>query len=259
MMKNKHKKIICFKKRIFSFWKIPRARLSQVRNVFKSYYFFVCGEKWRGLSSTSFNENGVTLKSKPEINNGYFRNSRLVETGAGFTLVELLVAISILSLSILATFTAVSNNIKGQNFAEDQVVAYYLADEGIESIRNIRDNNAIANVAALGAGTAQVSWLNGIDNKCANNACVVDAPLNTVTVCSGNIYTCPVLNMNTTSGLYGYTSGGSWVATQFTRSIYISPVGGSHTTETIVNVVVMWTTNGVSKTYTLSENIKPWQ
>ena len=182
----------------------------------------------------------------------------------GFTLVELLIAISVLALSILATFSAVSNNVKGQNFAEDQVIAYYLADEGIEYIRNVRDQNGIANIAALGSGGSQVSWLNGIAGQASDpcypgKTCIVDSPLHTITSCNGGASTCPFLNINSTSGLYGYTSGSPWVTTQFTRSITISPVNGSLSTEAIVTCTVTWRTNGVTKNYVASEDITEWQ
>lgn len=205
---------------------------------------------------------------KFQISNFGIRTRRLapLETGRasrpqfsmGFTLVELLVAISILSISILATFTAVSSNVKGQNFSEDQVIAYYLADEGIESIRNIRDNNGIANAAALGSGAAQISWLNGINPTCVTTACTADASVQPValTACSSlSPSSCPVLSIKA-SGLYGYGSG---TATQFKRSVVVSAVGGSLATEATVTCTVSWTTNGVAKTYTVSENMKAWQ
>src|SRR5271154_2355010 len=95
-----------------------------------------------------------------------------------FTLVELLVAISILSLSIIATFSAVSNNLKGINFSQDQITAYYLADEGIEFIRNRRDQNDLQNEHDVSIGAGSVNWLAGIASQpgdpCYSTACTVD-------------------------------------------------------------------------------------
>jgi type II secretion system protein I len=175
---------------------------------------------------------------------------------AGFTLIELLVAISILSISILAAYTAVSNNIKGQTFAEDQVIAYYLADEGIESIRNIRDQNNIANIVNQSNGSSQVSWLSGISSACVGTSCSVDSPLLKIAACPGDSTTCPYLNMNTTSGLYGYTASSGWVTTQFKRGISVQIISG---TEIKVMCTVSWVTNGVPKSYVLSENMLEWE
>src|SRR5580704_9830149 len=110
----------------------------------------------------------------------FFQNRKIKnkENKSGFTLVELLVAMSILSLAILATFGAVSNNLRASNFAQDQVTAYYLADEGIEYIHNLRDENGIKNVQALAVGSS-VPWLTGIaqvsgDPCFGGAACVAD-------------------------------------------------------------------------------------
>ena len=45
----------------------------------------------------------------------------------GFTLVETLVAISVLSLSIAGAFTAVQGGIQSSTVAKDQITAFYLA------------------------------------------------------------------------------------------------------------------------------------
>jgi prepilin-type N-terminal cleavage/methylation domain-containing protein len=57
----------------------------------------------------------------------------------GFTLVETLVALSIFSLSVLALMVALGGGLKSANFAKSKITASYLAQEGIELIRNMRD------------------------------------------------------------------------------------------------------------------------
>jgi len=189
-------------------------------------------------------------------------NLKLKITGSkvgrmGFTLIELLIAISILSLSLLATFSAISNNIKGANFSSDEVTAYYLADEGIEYVRNLRDQNAIGNIHAFGTGGTAVPWLSGIANSssdpCFNKVCVADSPNNTLASCSGAASTCPYLKTDPATGLYGYTFS---VTTQFQRSITVTITSA---TEATVASTVTWTTNAVSKSYTVSEIMRAWQ
>ena len=177
---------------------------------------------------------------------------------SGFTLVELLIAMSILSIGILATFGAVSNNLRASNFAQDQVTAYYLADEGIEYIHNLRDENGIKNVQAIASG-GSVPWLSGIaqvsgDPCFGGVACVADSPLNTLTACVGGSSGCPYLLIDPVSGLYGYTS--TWTHTPFQRVITVNVVSS---TEAVVTVTVTWTTNSVSKSYSLSETLQSWE
>jgi prepilin-type N-terminal cleavage/methylation domain-containing protein len=177
---------------------------------------------------------------------------------SGFTLVELLVSISILSIAILATFTAITNNFRSSNFSQDQVIAYYLADEGIEFVRNMRDNNGIKNIQLFGSGGTAVDWLSGIasvsGDPCYGKSCIVDAPSNTISSCTSNTASCPVLRKDSTTGLYGYTA--SWTPTQFKRSVDVTVL---NSTEAKVSVTVSWTTDGVSKNYVLSEMLKNWQ
>ncbi len=174
----------------------------------------------------------------------------------GFTLVEVLVAVSILSISILATFTAVSNAMRATNFTEDQTVAYYLADEALEYIRHKRDSNAIAHISALATG-GSVGWLTGVaqvagDPCSTGKVCYVDVAANTIATCSSTAASCPSLLYNSTSGIYGYVSGST---TQYKRSITITSISA---TEVSVVVQVSWTAQSVTKNYTQTLVLRNW-
>ena len=131
----------------------------------------------------------------------------------GFTLVETLVAISILSLSIIATFTAVQNGIQSSTVAKDQTTAFYLAQEAMEYIKNIRDENALH---TIGTGVT-VDWLTGLSDVPSDpcyfgKVCEIDSPLKQVVSCGSAAVTtsppllCPNLSQNPSTGLFGYTS-----------------------------------------------------
>lgn len=180
---------------------------------------------------------------------------------SGFTLVEVLVALAVLSLSILATFTAVSNSLRATNFAEDQIIAYYLADEALEYIRNWRDNNAISHINQLATG-GSTHWLTGVarvtpDPCFFGKVCYVDVPASTsnaLKTCSSNVTSsCPFVLYNASNGLYGHTSG---VATPYKRSITITSI--TNNTEVSVVVTVLWTTQGVSKSYSQTLVLRNW-
>src|SRR3989344_755955 len=57
----------------------------------------------------------------------------------GFTLVETLIAVSIFSFSILALMAVLFQGISDTGYAKKKMIAGYLAQEGIEYIRNKRD------------------------------------------------------------------------------------------------------------------------
>ena len=57
-----------------------------------------------------------------------------------FTLIETLVAISIFTMSILGLLSVLASGISNTNYAKQKVAATYLAQEGIEYVRNLRDS-----------------------------------------------------------------------------------------------------------------------
>lgn len=59
----------------------------------------------------------------------------------GFSLIELLISFSILSLGIMAVFILMSKNVEYSRFSKDQILASQLAQEGIELLRNLKDND----------------------------------------------------------------------------------------------------------------------
>ncbi|KND48103.1 MAG: putative Type IV pilus pilin [Parcubacteria bacterium C7867-006] len=166
----------------------------------------------------------------------------------GFTLVESLVAIGILSLSIAATFTAVQAGLKTSIAAKDQITAFYLAQEALEYVKNIRDENALH---ALN-GTA--TWLTGLsaistDPCYFGKICRIDVGQSSVSECTLGTGTCPNLNKDSTSGLYGYSSGTTWSTTSFNREIQLTSVSADSIT---VTIRVRWVSGGSNKTFTVN-------
>jgi prepilin-type N-terminal cleavage/methylation domain-containing protein len=74
----------------------------------------------------------------------------------GFTILETLVAISILVLALTAPMVIVSQALKSSYFSRDQITAYYLAQEAIEYLRNTRDNQGLV------ANQNADQWMNNL-------------------------------------------------------------------------------------------------
>lgn len=184
-------------------------------------------------------------------------NVTLSKSSAGFTLIEALVAIAILLIAVVGPLNIVSQSVSTANVGKDQVTAYYLGQEAIEYIRNVRDNNI------LSGG----SWLSGLDPCTAGNTCTIDAVNGIV----GNGLTpaqscqsgsCPVLNVVTnSSGLktYSYTTSGvglTVVPTTFRRTVSITEtIAGK---EAVISVTMSWNTSLVNRTFTITERIFNW-
>ena len=172
---------------------------------------------------------------------------------SGSTIVETLVAISILTLSILGAFTAVQGSLQKSYYAKDQATAFYLIQEAVEYIRNIRDNNGMANIAAITTG-GSVNWLKGIatagDACIFGNWCYIDSPLDSKTACSPNTFAnCPFIKQDSTTGLFGYTNG---TATKFKRAVQLTPINAN---EIVITVQVDWTSGVFSKSIQVKQSL----
>jgi prepilin-type N-terminal cleavage/methylation domain-containing protein len=168
----------------------------------------------------------------------------------GFTIIESLVAITILVLAITGAMSVTQTGISSYIFSKDQIIAFYLAQEGFEQIRNIRDEN----------GLQQQNWLTGISANPADpcyfgNACIVD-PVNSSipTRCTGGSGNCPVLRQNTTTGFFGYDL--SWPTTIFRREISLTQINAN---EISILVTVNWSKGLVNRQFRARENILNWQ
>jgi Tfp pilus assembly protein PilV len=74
---------------------------------------------------------------------------------SGFTLLETLVGLLIFSASILALMSVIGSGVASTQYAKQKIVAGYLAQEGIEYVRNQRDKYMLFNVGGSQAGWDQ--------------------------------------------------------------------------------------------------------
>ncbi len=168
---------------------------------------------------------------------------------AGFTIVESLVAITILVLAITGAVGAIQTGISSYIFSKDQIIAFYLAQEGFEQIRNIRDENGLKNQNWLTSFTA-----NSSEPCFFGNACIVDPVATAVPTRCSAPGSCPVLRQDVTTGFFGYNS--SWPATIFRREILLTSINAN---EVSILVTVDWSKGIVNKQFRAKENILNWQ
>lgn len=183
----------------------------------------------------------------------------------GFTLVESLVAIAILSISILGTYTAVQNSLQFSTIAKDQITAFYLAQEGMEFIKNVRDENALWSINSVANSGLPRSWIYGLSSATTDpcwyggsgtgqKTCTIDSNVGFdnagVVSCGGGFGSCANIKQDTTTGLFGYSSGGTWVATNFKREIQFTQNSAN---EVVVTISIIWTTRGTTKSFQITQ------
>lgn len=171
----------------------------------------------------------------------------------GFTLVETLVAISILMISIAGPYYSVYKAVQTTYIARDKLIATALSQEGIEYVRNKRDSNYLYNLAHP---TAKVDWLNGLSAcKGAGAKCTVDATVSSAPVGCNN-GTCTALYTDTTSNWYTQAQTPNTAVTRYTRSVNITDVTANE--ETIVTVTVSWQNSHITNSIVVTEHLYNW-
>lgn len=78
-----------------------------------------------------------------------------------FTLVEVLVACGILIILVSAVVSLGVTLINSATLSRQRITAYYLAQEGIETVRQIRDSNLVDGDDATGWKTLSYEWPSG--------------------------------------------------------------------------------------------------
>lgn len=192
----------------------------------------------------------------------------------GFTLIEALVAISILTIAVTGPLSLASKGLAYSSYAKDEITAFYLANEAIDVIRNIRDTNIKS-----GKGWLNVPGTSSIDiqvtDKCGgSNGCYFDvwkSPPDLRNAFSTGAEQTTLKTCNS-QGLIRFGYNFDWPysigstecestrldQTDFSRKIYIVPVAysGPEITEIRATVIVSWMTRtGIERNVTITENI----
>jgi len=179
-----------------------------------------------------------------------------IKNQKGFTVLESIVAIMILSLAISGVFAAVQRGLSQSIIAKDEVKAFYLAQEAVEIIRNKRDNNQLSKIN-LGTG----HWLAGISEN-SGDACyfgkicradIYDFSLTRCSEVNNDWDSCP--NLEQSSDSYVFSYGRNWPETNFKREIQLESISAN---EIAVIVRISWKKGLVTKEFKVKTILFDW-
>ena len=88
-------------------------------------------------------------------------------TSKGYSLIEVLVAVAILLIAIVGPMTIAATGLKNVQFAREQNIAIFLAQEGIEKVHQSRDEHYLD----FFFGSSGDDWQDFVDDITASNAC----------------------------------------------------------------------------------------
>jgi len=185
----------------------------------------------------------------------------------GFTIIETLVAITILMIAITGPLTVSQRGLSNAVFARDQLVATYLAQDALEFVHYVRDWNVINSLPAYNNDLVSTSAANG-SVSCAmttvfnqtsmpSGGCIiattglassVDTNVKGATSVNDNI--CQDTSSDATGGVYDHGANGDGDCT----------AGGHHITdagthESLVQVIVTWSNGTLANSVMLSDSI----
>jgi len=159
-----------------------------------------------------------------------------MKNNKGFTIIELIITIFILSVAIIGVYNAFATMVVLTSNASNRLMAAYLAQEGMEVVRNIRDTNWLK--IAEGSDP-DVEWTDGLlDCSAGDGGCQADYKTDGTTFS-------PLISYGgdgdylriDSNGFYSYSTG---TDTKFKRKIIITPPSISNNYIMNVSVQVIW-------------------
>lgn len=183
----------------------------------------------------------------------------------GFTLIETLVAVTILITAVTGPMVLAASSIRATRDARNELIATHLAEEAIEVIHNIRDNN----ITNYPTG----SWLTSILPGCDGAGCVVDVTehdallvwsLGAIINCVPNCNIISPVYYNPNTGLYRQAVSplsSPWIATPFNRTVSVIGIDNPVTPlrqVRIFSTVTYLGFGGELKTLTINDDLYNW-
>lgn len=184
-----------------------------------------------------------------------------IKKNKGFTLVETMFAIYILTFTIVGLMTVVANSLFAARYAKDEITVNYLLQEVIDYVRNDRDSTVF-----LESGGAWDTFFGKYNDKgCSTSAgCYFDVLANPVKIRSCDSSSgCPNLyyNENAIDTPFYVNGDGSSMSdmlkTNFQRKIVVTT--NANPDEIDVTVTVTWKNGSMPITRSLSTSLMNWQ
>lgn len=189
-------------------------------------------------------------------------------TGRGFTLLETVVALAIITAAVVGPVTLVTRGIFSFGPSKNKLIAANLAQEGLELVREVRDNNVLCDFLN---GPAQWAWnrdpeggnlTNTTREVDANSLLSISCGPASVNTPRLPIFSGQPLRFDPATGLYGYSGTQT---TSFVRRLDIrtppenqdSDIPSSSQMDVISTV--SWSERGVNKSIVLRERLYEWR
>lgn len=166
-----------------------------------------------------------------------------------FSLIEVMVVIAVLSLGMLSIASLVRQSVKAENISKTRLLSQELAQEGIEMMRRVRDNNFIE----AGFGGSSPDWLAGMEvGNSYKIAFLMDEPELVNSISEARLQ---IINNGYYIGFYTHDS--SYPDSNFYRKIDVEAVLGEPEAVRLVSTV-MWKEGSYDASYSVEAKLYDW-
>ncbi len=161
-----------------------------------------------------------------------------------FSMIEIITILLVVSIGMTGLMSLIVQNIQSQSINKKTLIAYQLAQEGVELIRQVRDSNWRSRVGIdswktnLAAGEYYMDYTNNL-------------PVPAEGVSSGKL-------SQDADGMYYSNPGGSLTENDFARIITID-YPDSLTGKMKLNSTVYWADGGKKSFYTIEAELYDWR
>lgn len=176
----------------------------------------------------------------------------------GFTIIETLVALSLFAFAILGLIVITSQGLSDVNFSKNRLAAAYLSQEGIETVRMLRDSGVLdGNTWQDIFATNSLSGLGNCYVTPQSSGCDIDPYTLAIDVCSTALRSgCGPLHYDPSTGAFRISSvGQAFPASAFSRVISLTDVASN---EVAVTSTVTWSQGASEKSVTMTETLFNW-
>ena len=173
-------------------------------------------------------------------------STNLKKKQKAFTLVEVLIAISILTIGILSGFILITKVLYNTAVIQDRLTASFLTQEGIELVRQVRDSNFLQIMNG-----ESVEWKDGL----ADGSYTIESKAGSeqpITLTSVDTGEGSNFRYNDDTKIYNYTTG---EPTTFNREIKITTINDD---EIRVESIMKWKTRTIDFNLTVEDHLFNW-
>lgn len=185
----------------------------------------------------------------------------------GFTLLETIVALSIILAAVVGPVTLITRGILTFGFSKNKLIALNLAQEGLELIREVRENNIICDELN---GPAAWDWFKDPSGGGTINSgdfemdtaqtVIINCGASSIATPRVSLFTNSKLRLDPAIGIYSYSGPQETV---FSRKIEVSkpPADGGIPASDQRDIVsaVSWTERGIAREMKLRERLYNWR